>query len=189
MYSLPLEIDAGGQILAIRNKGDYRTIIDCITALNDDDLNDFEKSNAALYIFYDVDNVLAIKNWDAAIEEMMKFIAVSDDIGTDADVKCIDWEEDEKLVVAAVNKVRGEEIRALPYLHWWSFIASYMEIGESTLATIIGIRVKIKKGKSLDSWERDFRNNNPEYFMWKKDRDKQLKDKQLIDDIWERTDH
>ena len=42
------------------------------------------------------------------------------------------------------------------YCHWWTFVAAYMEIGECTFQTIVGIRNKKQKGKRLDDWEREF---------------------------------
>lgn len=54
----------------------------------------------------------------------------------------------------------GQEIRALPYLHWWTFVGAFQEIGDCLFAQIIGIRQKLAKGKTLDKGEKDFYRSN-----------------------------
>ena len=60
------------------------------------------------------------------------------------------------MIVADVNKVAGCEIRALPFVHWWTFLAWFGGIGEGQLATVVGIRQKLKRGKKLEPWEREY---------------------------------
>ena len=78
--------------------------------------------------------------------------------------RLIDWDKDEMLIVSAVNNVAKQEIRALEYLHWWTFISYYMAIGECSLTTIVGIRTKLAKGEKLEKYEKKFKNENPQYF-------------------------
>lgn len=56
--------------------------------------------------------------------------------------KLVDWGQDFKLIVAPVNRILGLEARAEKYLHWWSFISAYYEIGECLFAQVIRIRRK-----------------------------------------------
>ena len=74
----------------------------------------------------------------------------------------IDWQQDAELIVGGVNKVAGCEVRALPYLHWWTFIAYFMNIGSGPLATVVGIRHKLAKGQKLEKWEQQFYRENKE---------------------------
>ncbi|MFR6373307.1 MAG: hypothetical protein ACLUOB_05615 [Subdoligranulum sp.] len=53
-------------------------------------------------------------------------------------------------------------VRALPYLHWWTFIAYFMNIGSGPLATVVGIRHKLAKGQKLEKWEQQFYRENKE---------------------------
>ena len=69
---------------------------------------------------------------------------------------------DAELIVGGVNKVAGGEVRALPYLHWWTFIAYFMNIGSGPLATVVGIRHKLAKGQKLEKWEQQFYRENKE---------------------------
>ena len=73
----------------------------------------------------------------------------------------MDWEQDASLIVTAVNKVLGREVRADSYLHWWSFLSAYMEIDNKTLfSNILSIRIKKSKGKKLEKWEQEFYREN-----------------------------
>ena len=74
--------------------------------------------------------------------------------------KLIDWEQNFAYIVAPINRVIGQEIRAIPYLHWWSFISAYYEIGDCLFAQIVSIRNKKARGKKLDKWEQEFYQNN-----------------------------
>ena len=82
--------------------------------------------------------------------------------------KLLDWEQDAQIVVADINKVAGTEIRALPYLHWWTFLAYFRGIGEGQLSTIVSIREKLRTGKKLEKWERDYYMKNKQQVDIKK---------------------
>ena len=163
VYSLPTALDCSGQILAIRNGGDWRTVIDVCIALSDPALSDMEKILAAMTIFYEAE-LSEIKDPNKAVELVSEFIAAGENGPQTKKPKLIDWETDAGLIVSGVNAVLGKEIRAEAYMHWWTFIAAYMGIGESALATVVGIRDKIARGKKLEKYEQEFKRNNPQYF-------------------------
>jgi len=169
-YDLPTELNAGGQLLTIRNRGDWRVIIDVNIALTDIELTDQERAIASLSIFYDAD-LADINDPAAAYEEMLNFISIgeADDTPKAKKPKLIDWQDDAGIIVAGVNHVLQDEIRAKPYMHWWTFMAAFMSVGDSTLATVVGIRSKIARGKKLEKHEREFRDENPQYFRRKRD--------------------
>ena len=68
----------------------------------------------------------------------------------------MDWEQDAALLFPAVNKAAGFEVRTCPYMHWWTFMSYYMEIGESLFASVINIRLKKSKGKKLEKEAQEF---------------------------------
>ena len=70
--------------------------------------------------------------------------------------RLIDWQRDADWIVAGVNRAAGCEVRALPYLHWWSFLGWFAAIGEGPLATAVAIRDKLRRGKKLEGWELDY---------------------------------
>lgn len=70
------------------------------------------------------------------------------------------WAQDFDLYIAPINRIAGCEVRALEYLHWYSFLSYYQEIGDCLYAQVVSIRDKKARGKSLDKQERDFYRRN-----------------------------
>ena len=156
-YDLPIVCHIDNKEYPIRNKGDYRVILDIISALDDEGLTENNRIFAALYIFYEGGNIP--ENTETAVKEMFDFISR----GTDEQAqpkKIMDWEQDFPILIAPINRVLGQEIRALPYLHWWSFLSAYMEIGECTFSFIVSIREKRRKGIKLDKYEQEYYNTH-----------------------------
>lgn len=167
VWELPKTITVGGIEYAIRT--DYRVVLDALTAMNDPDLflpdateNEcaWIRMNTLLIIMLkDYDN-LPLDNHAEACERLIDFI----DCGMKDDGKkkphTMDWEQDAAIIIPAINRVQGTEIRALPYLHWWTFMGAYMEIGECLFAQVVHIRQKKQKHQKLEKWEKDFYNAN-----------------------------
>ena len=58
-----------------------------------------------------------------AYEKAVKFINVGqEDKRENNSPKLMDWEQDEQLVFAAINKVAGTEVRTFEYMHWWTLM-------------------------------------------------------------------
>ena len=159
-YGLPTELEFDGQNYKIRNNGDYRMVLDVIAALKDDELTSSERLQVALYIFYE--EYQKIIDIETAIDRMMWFLnnGETEKDHDSSEKPIMDWNHDFKLLVAPINKILGVEIRAVPYLHWWTFLSGYMEIGEGTFQTVISIRKKRQKGQKLENWEREFYQKN-----------------------------
>lgn len=60
------------------------------------------------------------------------------------------------MIAADGNKVMGYEVRALPFCHWWIFIAWFHAIEEGELSTVAFIRDKLCQGEKLEKWEQEF---------------------------------
>ena len=169
MYSWnhPTSLNVGGRNYTIRT--DYRVILDILTAMNDPDIfepgmteeeKQLERALTMLQIFYIDFDTMPSSDWQEASEKACEFI----DCGIKDDGKqkprLIDWEQDAPVIVPAVNKVCGKDVRSVKYMHWWTFFGYYMEIGECTLSTIVSIRDKKRRGKKLEKWEQEFYRNN-----------------------------
>ncbi len=156
IWDLPISVKINGKQHPIRNKCDYRVVLDVICALNDNELTDEEKIKCALFIFYD--NIAEIDDYDTAIKEMFRIINGNEEQEENQEQKSqlMDWEHDFPVLVAPINRVLGFEIRSIDYLHWMSLLSAYMEIGECTFSTIVSIRSKRAKGKKLDKWEEEY---------------------------------
>ena len=156
-YDLQTDIEIDEKVYPINQKGDYRVILDILSALNDEELTERQKAEVALNLFYAFN---VPDNKQTAIDEMMKFINIGEKPEEDDDPPVMDWEQDFNLYVPPLNKALGIEIRAVP-LHWWAFLGGYMEIdGKSTFANVIQIRRKLQKGKKLDEAEKEFYREN-----------------------------
>ena len=174
MFSLPTSIIINNVPYGITQKGDYRMVIDCFLALNDIELTEEERVLTALVIFYEdldsIDTIPTVFNSETlqeAIEKMYLFFNCNQkEIGAKNNHKLVDWEQDEQLVASAVNSVAKTEIRALEYLHWFTFMGYYTSVGEGVLSTVVSIRDKIVRGKKLEDYEKEFRLANPGYFEW-----------------------
>lgn len=189
MYTVPTSIVVGDREYKIRNNGDYRVILDCFLALSDVELTAKERLLAGLIIFYEdfnsLDDLTQNHDLETLTSEMYKFFNCGSDIvGTKSNRKLIDWEQDSQLICSAVNKVAGKEVRAEPYLHWWTFMGYYTAIGESPISTIIHIRDKIANGKRLEKHEREYRASNPQYFVWNNKTVEESEAEKLILDMW-----
>ena len=89
----------------------------------------------SLIIFYDilndVEDIELLGDLEPAIKAMYNFFncGQADGTGTRTSNKLIDWEQDSQLICSAVNKVAGQEVRSIDYLHWWTFMGYYTAIG------------------------------------------------------------
>lgn len=159
-WNLPISVEIDGTEYKITNKCDYRMVLDVICALNDNELDDEQKIRTALYVFYE--DIRDCTDMERAVKEMYKIIAYGeeDDGKNENKPRLMDWEHDFKVLVAPVNRVLGYEIRSVDYLHWYTFLSAYYEIGECQFQTIVSIRSKRAKGKKLDDWEKEFYREN-----------------------------
>lgn len=162
-------------------------VLDCFLALEDEELTKKEKIATALIIFYDgFETIADLDQFDVkeAFEQMCLFFNCGQPevVGKQMSYSVIDWDKDSQLICSAINKVAGKEIREQPYLHWWTFMGYFLAIGQSSLSTVVSIRDKIMHGKKLEKWEKDFRINNPKYFMMKSKEDKEAEE--LFKQLW-----
>lgn len=190
MYTIPTSIDIDGKQFKIRNDGDYRMVLDCFSALNDAELNTEERLFCSLIIFYgdlnDLSDIQLLPDIEKAVFEMFNFFNCGSPTGNAKKVshKLIDWDADSQLICSAVNRVAGTEIRAEKYIHWWTFMGYYSAIGECLLSTVVSIRDKLIRGKKLEKAEREFRQNNPQYFVWDSSTSEDKEADALFNELW-----
>jgi hypothetical protein len=190
MYEIPTKIFIEGEEFPIRNNGDYRMVLDCFKALQDAELNPKERVFCSLLIFYeDINSIADINKFpdlETAIKEMYNFFNCGKDqsVGKHMKHRLIDWDKDSQMICSAINKVANKEVRAEPYIHWWTFMGYYSAVGESLLSTVLSIRDKLSRGKKLEKYEREFKNENPEYFVWNARTTDDEEADRLFDELW-----
>lgn len=159
MYDLPKSLVVCGSEYEIRS--DYRAVLDVCAALSDAELDDQDKAIAALTIMYPDFPEMPPEHYQEAVRKCFWFINCgNDEEHTRNTPKLVSWEHDFQYIVAPINRVLGQEIRAVPYLHWWSFISAYYEIGDCAFAQVIRIRDKKARGKSLDKADQEWYKRN-----------------------------
>ena len=151
---LPTSLTVAGQEYSIRT--DFRDVLTILAAYGDPELEDEEKVYVCLYILYEDFADIPQSDYAAAYKEAVKFIDCGMPTDDKSGVRTMDWEQDSPILFPAINKVAGREVRAMDYLHWWTFMGYFMEINEGIFSHVLSIRHKKAKGKKLEKWERDF---------------------------------
>lgn len=162
-WDLPQTTEIGGAEYQLNT--DYRDVLEIIGYLNDPEYPELLRWQIAVALFFDCEE-FPEEHLQEAMEYLAAFISCGDTSSVQGP-KLLDWEQDAQIIVADVNKVAGQEVRAVPYLHWWTFLSYFRAIGEGQLLTLVSIREKLRNGKKLEPWEREYYQKNPERVILK----------------------
>lgn len=164
-WELPTSLCVGGENWNIRT--DFRAILDILKYFSDPEYEDV-RWDICLDILYEDYGDMPYRLRQEAAEKAIDFI----DMGMKDDGRrkphSMDWEQDAPIYIPALNRVLGKEIRSVAYLHWWTFLGAYMEIGECLFSQVLNIRQKKMSGKKLEKWEQKFYRDNKELVDLKK---------------------
>lgn len=158
IWKLPESLVIGDSTFRIRT--DYRDILTIFDAYNDPELDMDAKTYVMMKIMFPDLEEIPDDLMQEAAEKAMDFINMGQEDDGRKRPQLMDWEQDADILIPAINKVAGCEVRAIPYLHWWTFMGYYMEIGDSLFSQVVNIRYKKAHGKKLEDWERDFVKEN-----------------------------
>lgn len=156
--SLPLTVEVGGKDYKIN--ADYRDVLDIISRIEDKTTDEFIKGYVCLALFYPDFDEMPESDYQEAVDQMFWFISCGEEQDDTRGPKLIDWEQDYMLIVSDINKVAGHDVRSDSFCHWWTLISYFMGIGEGQLSFIVSIREKLRKGKKLEKWEREYYKKN-----------------------------
>lgn len=156
-WFLPETAEIGGKTYQINT--DFRDVLEIMQYLEDPDRPEYLRWMIAVALFYEGD--IPSEHQTEAMEYLADFISCGDK-DTKPGPKLLDWEQDAQAIIADVNKVAGTEIRAVQYMHWWTFLSYFQAIGEGQLSTVVSIRDKLRRGKPLEKWEQDYYRKNKE---------------------------
>lgn len=192
--SLPEALTVGGAEYPIRT--DYRNVLQVFEAFQDPELTQEEKWIVAIYLLFEdftcADDVLQVVQDGFDIAEAQKqilwFISAGQPEKSIVELPVYSWSQDEQIIFSAVNKVAGKETRELEYLHWWTFLGYFNEVGEGTFSFIVGIRHKLNKGKKLEKHEKEFLAHNRELVRLEKPKTKEEQEQEdaynaLLDEV------
>lgn len=166
-WTLPVSLKIGGREYRIRT--DYRVILDILMAMSDPDIfepgmsekeKNYERCMTILQILFEDFESIPAPFYQEALEKACDFIDCGIKDGGKKKPTLMNWQQDAPVMIPAVNKVIGKDVRAMKYMHWWTFLGAYMEIGEGIFSQIVSIRNKKAKRKKLEKWEQEFYQNN-----------------------------
>ena len=163
-WELPQRATIGGKTYDIHT--DYRNILEIFSWLQAEAYPEFLRWRIALALFYEQE--IPDRDFAEAGEYFRWFVCCGQEEEKDPGPKLLDWEADAQVIVADVNKVAGQEIRSLPYLHWWTFLGWFHGIGEGNLATLVSVRDKLSRGKKLEAFEQEYYRRNKQQVKMRK---------------------
>lgn len=166
--ALPETLTVSGEDYYIRT--DYRSVLQIFEAFQDPDLTPEDKWIVAACIMFEcfscIDDVLVAAqdgfNMEEAIKQIQWFISAGSPEKEVLEKPTYSWKQDEQMIFSAVNRVAGKETRELKYLHWWTFLGYFNEIGECSFSYVVGIRYKLNQHKKLEKHEKEFVDKNKE---------------------------
>lgn len=154
LWQLPVTLELCGRCYSLNT--DFRDILELMGYLEDPQLPEPVRWLIALGLFYR-EPVLP-EHRQAASEYLCRFLCcgMQDVPGP----KLLDWQHDAPAIIAGVNQAAGQELRSLPYVHWWSFLGWFHAMGPGQLSTLVSIRDRLRRGKPLEDWQREYYRNN-----------------------------
>lgn len=156
LWQLPVSARIGEKDYTLHT--DYRDILEIFSYLNDEALPEPVRWRIALGLFFEEEIPQA--SLPEAAEYFARFVTCGQE--QPGNERLISWQQDASMIAAEVNKVAGQEIRSLPYLHWWTFLGWFHGIGEGRFASVVALRKKLRRGQALEPWEKTFyRENRP----------------------------
>ena len=113
-YELPTSLNIGGVSFSIRT--DFRAVLDILIAQNDPNLDESGKMEVMLKVLYEDWQNIPEDCLEEALKKASEFIDCGQKESNPNKPKprLIDWEQDGDMIVPAVNKVAGTEVRAVP---------------------------------------------------------------------------
>ncbi len=149
-WQLPTKARIGTREYPIHT--DFRDILEILAYLDDPQLPEFIRWRVALALFFEGE--IPTQDTAAAAEFLGDFIRCG---STDVPgPRLLDWQQDATLIISDVNRVAGQEIREAAHIHWWTFLSWFHAIGEGQLSTVVALREKLRRGKQLEPWEREY---------------------------------
>lgn len=155
---IPEALEVGGRAIPIN--ADFRNVLTIFEAFNDTALTNEEKAYICLKRLYTAP--VSFYETEEAYEQAVWFLNGGDmPMSKPEEVRMIDWKHDESMIIPAVSKVLNTaDVRAMPFLHWWTFLGSFGEVGEGLFSTVLHIRHKKAHGEKLTKSEQKFWQKN-----------------------------
>lgn len=156
IYDLPEKLNVKGRDYKIRS--DFRPCLDIYTAFEDEELTEIEKCRVAYEILY-IEKP-PVKYYEEALNQAYRFLNGGGTVrGESKNYRLFSWNKDSTYIFSGVDKTLGFSSRRTEYLHWWEFLAAFMDISEGMFSNLLHLRQNKIKGK-LTKEERQFWEEN-----------------------------
>jgi len=138
---LPTSLEIDGAECDIRS--DFRTALRTIMAFEDNELTGYEKQVLLVGNIYPTPPV----NLLDAIKQANWFLnGGKENEETDGASRLYSFAKDASFIFAAFHQTHGIDLQKAE-LHWWEFLALFMDLGsETTFSSLIGLRKRVQDG-------------------------------------------
>lgn len=148
--SLPETVEISGRVYKLNT--DFRPCLRTIMACEDTELTGYEISLVILTnLFPEIPDDL-----DAALEKARWFLDGGEvhQEPEERQPRVYEFSKDANFIFAAFRQTHGIDLQA-ESLHWWKFIALFMDVGgDTTFSQLTALRKRVKTGKATKE-ERD----------------------------------
>jgi len=156
---LPDAIEIDG--VEYKIKTDYRGCLRILQALEDPELSEQERC------FVLIDNLFEEipTNVQRAVDLGLKFINTGDEVvePEEEPMRLFSFDHDGNFIYAAFQQTHGIDLEQTT-IHWWKFMALFMDLGsETAFCQLVSFRKRIKSGTATKEELKEYR-NNPELF-------------------------
>lgn len=159
VWELPTSLEVNGHSYPIR--ADFRAILDILSIFSNPLYTPQESWECALIIAFPDYEEIPKEDLEGCMEQLSLFIDGGvERVDAKGKPSLMNWNQDAPIVIPAVNRVLGQEVRAQEFVHWWTFLGAYMEIGECLFSNVLSIRNKKLKGKPLEKYEQEYYREN-----------------------------
>lgn len=146
---LPTTVEIDGSEYAI-NKN-FRDCLRVIMAYEDVELTGLEKQAVLLECMYPE----IPENTVLAIEMAVRFLDGGKKIDQSESEKTPDkrvfsFLKDANYIFSAFRQTHGIDLEAIEYMHWWKFLALYMDLGDTFFCNLTSLRKRVLYGKATE---------------------------------------
>lgn len=142
---LPTQVLIDGQLYDLNT--DFKTAIRIIQDFEDEELTVYEKNYLMIRRLY----LVVPENTDEAVRLALRFLDGGETPAGDdenAPLLLYSFSKDANLIYAAFRQTHGIDLQSAK-MHWWQFLALFMDLGaETTFTGLVSLRKRVKEGKA-----------------------------------------
>jgi hypothetical protein len=152
---LPSAVEIDGQEYPIES--DFRACLRVILAFEDPELTAFEKQAVLLENLYTERPSNLARAFELGIRFLNGGTDTNNDDAAEPTLRLFSFSQDANFIFAAFRQTHGIDLETAQ-LHWWKFLALFMDLGsETTFCNLVSLRKRIKTGRASKEELRAYR--------------------------------